>query len=78
MATDRHVIRWYGILRDGERVPRNGHMKGGDWSWEAVCSCGWESRTGGAIQERIREYVGTHRYDVLWNERHPEAAREYF
>lgn len=69
-----HRVRWYG--RDGSdvRVPRNRHMNGGDWGWDAVCSCGWQTRTGGAIQERIREAIWSHRWDVangFWPEESP-------
>jgi hypothetical protein len=60
-----HRIRWFGIISGtGERVPRNRHMNGGDWGWDAECSCGWQTRTGGAIQERIREAIADHRWDI--------------
>lgn len=59
-----HSIRWWGVLPDGERVPRNRHMNGGDWGWDATCSCGWDSRSGGMIQERIREAIADHKLDA--------------
>lgn len=58
-----HRIRWYGRAGD-EWIPRNGMMRGKDWGWDVKCSCGWQTRTGGAIQERIREEIAAHRSDA--------------
>lgn len=64
MAAD-HRVRWFGIVPgSGERIPRNRVMPASCWGWDAVCSCGWETRTGGAIRERIREAVADHHADV--------------
>lgn len=57
---NEHRIRWYARL-DGDWIPRNRHMQGGLWGWDAKCSCGWQTRTGGAIQERIRDEVAMHK-----------------
>lgn len=62
--TTTHRVRWFGILPDGERVPRTRYMNGRDWGWDVECSCGWVTRTGGAIQERIREEIADHRLNV--------------
>jgi hypothetical protein len=64
-----HVIRWFGIIPGGShgpasRVPRNPIMRGRDWGWDAACSCGWETHTGGAIQARVREDVAAHLREV--------------
>jgi hypothetical protein len=32
--------------------------------WDAACSCGWETRTGGAIANRIRDDIAEHKWDV--------------
>ena len=56
-------IRWFGVgSANGVkfREPRNSGMHGRDWGWDATCSCGWDSHTGGAIQERVREAVSDH------------------
>lgn len=56
-----HRIRWFGIdPTDGKQIPRNRYMPAKCWGWDAKCSCGWETRTGGAIQERVRESVHFH------------------
>lgn len=58
-------IRWYGIGASNGvqfREPRNRYMAGRDWGWDATCSCGWDSHTGGAIEARVREEVQDHLY----------------
>jgi len=62
-ARSEHRVRWYAYL-DGERIQRTARMNGADWGWDAVCSCGWETRTGGAIQQRIRDDVYWHRWEA--------------
>lgn len=62
-----HRVRWFGVIPgpgNCERVPRNRMMNGRDWGWDATCSCGWETRTGGAIQQRIREAISEHRQEA--------------
>lgn len=34
------------------------------WGWDARCSCGWGSHTGGAIAPRIRDAIASHKWDV--------------
>lgn len=55
-----------GVISRGPTVlvPRNRFMKGRDWGWEVRCSCGWESHTGGAIQERVREEIARHKWNI--------------
>lgn len=62
--TTGHHVRWFGIA-SGEKIPRTRHMNGRDWGWDAECSCGWRTRTGGAIQERIRDEIRGHRREAL-------------
>ena len=63
MGATAHRCRWYGIA-GSERIPRNRHMRGRDWGWDAECSCGWRTRTGGAIEARIREAIEDHRREA--------------
>jgi hypothetical protein len=62
-----HRVRWFGVDpsvpfgHPEHLVPRNRHMNGRDWGWDVKCSCGWESRTGGAIEARVREAVEDHK-----------------
>lgn len=61
----RHRTRWFGIVPGtGEKIPRNGIMRGRDWGWDVKCNCGWATHTGGAIEARVREEVRAHHRDV--------------
>lgn len=35
----------------------------GRWEWDASCSCGWESRTGGATKASVQRDVDDHKWD---------------
>jgi hypothetical protein len=64
-----HRIRWFARVSPCEEapdgyLPRGPYMAGKDWGWDARCSCGWSSRTGGAIQQRIRDAIAEHKWDV--------------
>lgn len=69
VETERHAIRWFGRVAPCDEfpdgfVPRTRFMRGRDWGWDVRCSCGWESRTGGAIEASVRRNVAEHRLDV--------------
>jgi hypothetical protein len=52
-------IKWWGVSGT-ERVRRNHGMQFS--GYDATCdSCGWDSRTGGAITARVQEAVQAHR-----------------
>lgn len=63
-AAAGHRIRWfvYGCNSDGKggRIPHNAHMRG-TWGWDAVCSCGWDSKTGGALRRSVEANVWMHK-----------------
>lgn len=54
-------MRWY-VYSGGERLPRTGAVRG-HWpgGYDVVCSCGWESRTGGGTRSYIRGRVWEHK-----------------
>jgi hypothetical protein len=62
-----HRISWFvwGWGPDGAyKIPHNAKMRG-TWGWDAVCSCGWGSRTGGATRGSVeRLNVWQHMWDV--------------
>jgi hypothetical protein len=72
----KHRIKWfvYAVSWDRSRVERLPHVASmrGSWDgWDAECSCGWASRTGGAIKARVSEAVADHKWDVangFWRE----------
>lgn len=58
----KHSIRWF-VYVDGKRIPRTATMRG-TWGYDAVCSCGWDSKTGGAVESYVRNAVADHKWDV--------------
>lgn len=53
-------IKWIAVLSDGSKM-RN--TKGFiHYAWEAECSCGWKTNTGGAIKAWIRKEIWDHKY----------------
>lgn len=61
VAQDQTVtIKWFAVLHDGSKM-RN--VKGFIHNaWEVTCSCGWESKTGGAIKSSLKEEVEAHKW----------------
>lgn len=61
-----HRMRWFARIipcpeaPDGW-LPRTAAMRG-QWGWDARCSCGQETRTGGAVESNIRQYIWEHRF----------------
>lgn len=66
-----HRISWwaYAWNYEGrtEKLPAKPYMlaREGWRAWDASCSCGWESRTGGAIRASVARDVRKHK---LWSE----------
>lgn len=66
MSATTHRIRHYVYGIPGDRstlIPRESTMRGA-WACEAKCSCGWETRTGGAVRSWIDREVADHKFDV--------------
>jgi hypothetical protein len=59
---ESHKIRWF-VVVDGERIPRQSSMSG-KWDYDATCSCGWATHTGGALENEIRRQIADHKWDV--------------
>ena len=61
-----HKIRWYARIPIGSQeapdgwLPRTAQMRG-TWGWDVRCSCGMETRTGGATRSSIRELIWLHK-----------------
>lgn len=67
---ETHRIRWY-VHSGGELIPRESSMRGA-WPFEAKCSCGWETRTGGAVRSYVAFLIRDHKFDVehgFWPQR---------
>jgi hypothetical protein len=62
-----HKIKWWVYATDGlggrEKI-RHSNSMCGPWGYEASCSCGWETRSGGAIRAYIRKEVYWHKLEA--------------
>lgn len=57
-----HRARWF-VYAGGRKIPRTSTMRG-RWDYDAECSCGWESRTGGALRRAVEEELLAHRLEM--------------
>ena len=55
-----HSIRWWAYI-DGVRSRRTSSMKDGEYRWDATCSCGWDSDTGGDTMGNVDKLVQEHK-----------------
>jgi hypothetical protein len=66
--TPRHVIRWYlwqpAPGRAAVKVRHTGPARNVTGGWDAECSCGWQSATGGATRHHIQREVWRHKAGV--------------
>lgn len=58
-TTQAHKITWWVYAAD-ERIRRTASMRG-TWGYDATCSCGWDSRTGGAVRSDVEHKVWFHK-----------------
>lgn len=66
-ANEKVTIKWFAVLRDGSKM-RNARGFQHN-AWDVECSCGWESRTGGAIKSYMVREVEAHKrneHDYSW------------
>ena len=58
-----HKISWW-VWNDMQTpqvlIRRTRHMIG-RWGYEATCTCGWKTRTGGAIKAYIQREIQLHK-----------------
>lgn len=54
-----HKITWW-VYAGTERIRRTAQMRG-TWGYDATCSCGWDTRTGGAVKRYVADEVWTHK-----------------
>ena len=60
-ATDTKVtIKWF-VYAGEEKIAHNATMRG-TWGYDAECSCGWKTTTGGAIKSSVIEEVQSHKF----------------
>jgi len=59
-----HSIRWF-VVVGGEAIPRTSTMRG-NWSYEAHCSCGWQTHWGnGDVLSYVRREVEFHKWEAM-------------
>ena len=57
-----HKIKWF-VYAGSERIPYRSAMRGA-WGFDAVCECGWDSRTGGATRAFVQGEVDVHKWEI--------------
>lgn len=57
-----HQATWF-VWSGGEKMRRTSKMMG-TWGYDVTCSCGWQSRTGGATKRSVEDALFDHRYDA--------------
>lgn len=59
-APARHSIRWWAYIDRG-RSRRTSSMKDNEFRWDATCSCGWDSDTGGDTMTNVDKLAKEHK-----------------
>jgi hypothetical protein len=59
-TTEKVSIQWFAVLSDGSKMRNNAGFVHN--AWDVICSCGWESKTGGAIKSSLKETVEAHKW----------------
>ncbi len=60
-------IQWFWVAGDGTKIRNNKGFV--HYAWDVKCSCGWETKTGGAIKASVKRDVEAHKYyehDYTW------------
>lgn len=55
----KHSITWW-VWAGSEKIRRTAKMRG-TWGYDVTCSCGWETRTGGATRKSVSDEVYFHK-----------------
>lgn len=75
-----HRVRWYTYVTDDngkrERIPCTSMMRGFWPGYDVVCSCGWDSETGGATKSTIQDMLLGHRLEVQRETRQELSPRD--
>lgn len=57
-----HRARWW-VWAEGVKMLRQATMRG-FWGYDVTCSCGWETRTGGATRNYVSNELWFHRWSA--------------
>jgi N6-adenosine-specific RNA methylase IME4 len=61
LAAAGHRIEWF-VWAGGEKMRHTAKMIG-TWGWDAQCTCGWATRTGGATKKCVSDEVWLHKFE---------------
>lgn len=61
-AQKKHRIQWW-VYAGRERIRHTAKMRG-QWGYDATCSCGWDSKTGGGVRRWVEEKVWNHKHGL--------------
>jgi hypothetical protein len=61
-AAPGHKISWW-VWAGGEKMRHTANMRG-LWGWDASCSCGWKTATGGAVKSYVDGEVWFHKWQA--------------
>jgi len=53
------TVKWF-VYVGAEKIAKNSSMVGA-WGFDAECSCGWSSATGGATESCVKQMVRSHK-----------------
>jgi hypothetical protein len=60
VATDTKVtVKWF-VYAGEEKIARNATMRG-TWGYDAECSCGYETKTGGGVRTWVADLMEDHK-----------------
>jgi hypothetical protein len=65
-TTEKILIKWF-VYANEQKIRYTGGA--GFIAWDASCSCGWESKTGGAIRASVLRDVLAHKrfdHNYMW------------
>lgn len=58
-TSEKVTIQWF-VYAGNEKIRHNATMRG-QWGFDATCSCGWETKTGGSIKSFVILHVELHK-----------------
>lgn len=59
-TTEKVKIQWFWVASDGTKIRNNKGFQHN--AWDVKCSCGWETKSGGAIRSWVVDAVQKHKW----------------
>lgn len=67
-TTNKAQIKWF-VYSMGQKLPKTSSMRGAWDGYDFECSCGFQSKTGGAVKSCVEDLVENHKrfdHDYEW------------